>query len=112
MIRYLDQLRILAANWPNLDSTTRTSMKSATFLLAVQRVPIQKKVMSRLGGLNGGVDDEYERQWTLAKASDIALLDNISMVQYFSSDILAAPEVGLFYLLIVGLALTSCRRAF
>ena len=69
--RYLEQLRLLAANWSAFDYLTRNRMKSAPFLLASQRVPIKrtsKKVLEKWGG----GDDEYEREWVLCKAMDVS----------------------------------------
>nr|XP_031863300.1 uncharacterized protein CI109_001175 [Kwoniella shandongensis]KAA5530372.1 hypothetical protein CI109_001175 [Kwoniella shandongensis] len=90
--RYLEQLRLLAANWTIFDNWTRGAMKSAPFLLASQRVPVKKQGKKLLGTWTGGGDDEYEREWVLCKASDVAIVDNVSMLQYFGQYILAAPE--------------------
>ena len=70
-IRYLEQLRLLAANWSTFDYLTRNRMKSASFLLASQRVPIvqaSKKVLEKWVG-----EEEYEREWVLCKAMDVSV---------------------------------------
>ena len=72
MSRYLDQLRLLAANWTNFDFSTRNSMKTASFVLASQRVPV-KNPNRKLFGTWGG-EDEYEREWVLTKASEVRRL--------------------------------------
>ncbi|KAK8864438.1 hypothetical protein IAR55_001687 [Kwoniella newhampshirensis] len=90
--RYLEQLRLLAANWTIFDNWTRITMKSAPFLLASQRIPVKKQGKNLFGSRTGGGDDEYEREWVLCKASDVAIVDNVSMLQYFGQYILAAPE--------------------
>ncbi|ORX36563.1 hypothetical protein BD324DRAFT_452712 [Kockovaella imperatae] len=89
--KYLDQLRLLAANWTNFDFGIRSAMKSAAFVLASQRVPV-KSQSKKMFGSWGGSEEEYSREWVLAKASDVALNDNITMMQYFGKQILAAPE--------------------
>jgi hypothetical protein len=70
--RYLEQLRLLAANWSTFDYTTRNAMKSAPFLLASQLVPVQKSVKKAFGTW-GGSEDEYEREWVLSRAADVSL---------------------------------------
>jgi hypothetical protein len=47
-------------------------MKTASFLLASQRVPIKKSAKKLLGGFVGNVEDEYEREWVLCKASEVS----------------------------------------
>ncbi|EIW70337.1 hypothetical protein TREMEDRAFT_29286 [Tremella mesenterica DSM 1558] len=89
--KYLEQLRMLAANWTNFDFATKTAMKGSAFVLASQRVPV-KKQSKKVFGTWGGTEDEYEREWVLCKASDAALINDITMVQYFGRYILAAPE--------------------
>lgn len=69
-IRYLEQLRLLAANWANFDISTRTAMKTASFILASQRVPVKKTGKKLLGGWSGG-EEEYEREWVLCRASEV-----------------------------------------
>ena len=91
--RYLEQLRLLAANWTTFDYSTRTSMKISPMLLASRLVPIKKSDKKKTIGTWGGAEDEYEREWVLCKASDAAIIDNITMLQYFGRHILAAPEV-------------------
>jgi hypothetical protein len=84
-------------------------MKAASFVLASQRVPA-KQTGKQVFGTWGGAEDEYEREWVLAKASDVgrlilyqsvrhiltlqvAIVDSITMLQYFGRHVLAAPEV-------------------
>jgi hypothetical protein len=73
--RYLEQLRLLAANWGNFDSATRGAMKNSPFLLASQRVPARRSAAKKsLAGMikgNDTVDDEYEREWVLCKAAEV-----------------------------------------
>lgn len=95
---------MLAANWTTFDYTTRSQMKSATFVLASQLVPVKKA--KKLMGTWGGAEDEFEREWVLAKAADVsamtfgttdeqvAVVDHITMLQYFGQHVLAAPEVS------------------
>lgn len=110
--RYLEQLRLLAANWSYFDMSLKTAMKNSRFLLASQRVPV-KKTKKTMGGLvTANVDGEHERQWVLAKSSEVSLshasdgtladdpadppqvsiIDEFSLLQYFGDHILAAPE--------------------
>ncbi|KAL7421639.1 hypothetical protein Q5752_003408 [Cryptotrichosporon argae] len=81
--KYLEQLRILAANWSAFDAATKSAMGGAPFLLASQLVPAKRK--------KGG-EEEHTREWVLARASEIAVIDNITILQYFGTYILAAPE--------------------
>ena len=83
-------------------------MKSAAFVLASQQVPARKE--KKIFGSRGEIEDEYEREWVLCKASDVrsspmrskavvdrlqvVLQDNITMMQYFGRQVLAAPEVS------------------
>ncbi|WVF71489.1 hypothetical protein IAT40_006295 [Kwoniella sp. CBS 6097] len=91
--RYLEQLRLLAANWTIFDNPTRSAMRSAPFLLASQRVPVKKQPKKLLGSWAGSSgEEEYEREWVLCKASDVSVVDHITMLQYFGQYILAAPE--------------------
>ncbi|KAK6910047.1 hypothetical protein I203_104076 [Kwoniella mangroviensis CBS 8507] len=91
--RYLEQLRLLAANWTIFDTPTRTAMKTAPFLLASQRVPSRKSTKKLLNSWTGGNEDtEYEREWVLCKAADVSVVDSVTMLQYFGQYILAAPE--------------------
>lgn len=73
--RYLEQLRLLAANWTNFDISTRTAMRSAPFLLASQRVPVanqqSKKLLSALNS-SAAVEEEYEREWVMCRATDVS----------------------------------------
>ncbi|OCF40369.1 hypothetical protein I317_05804 [Kwoniella heveanensis CBS 569] len=89
--RYLEQLRLLAANWSIFDNPTRSAMRSAPFLLASQRVPVKKQPKKLLWTGSSG-EEEYEREWVLCKASDVSVVDHITMLQYFGQYILAAPE--------------------
>ena len=108
-IRYLEQLRLLAANWASLDISTRTAMKSASFLLASQRVPVRRPSKKLLGDFSASSQaDEYEREWVLCRASEVssravlmanltlqvAVVDDITYLQYFGRYILVAPEVS------------------
>lgn len=81
--RYLEQLRLLAANWAYFDYATKTAMKSARFVLASQRI---KKPKEKRG------EDEYEREWVLCLPSEVAVVDDFTFLQYFGSHVLAAPE--------------------
>ncbi|KAK4683722.1 hypothetical protein P7C73_g6509, partial [Tremellales sp. Uapishka_1] len=108
--KYLESLRLVAANWSNFDNSMRSQMKGAAFVLASQRVPI-KKTGKRLLGL-GPTDheDEHEREWVLCKAKDAAVVDNITLMQYFGRHVLAAPEEHLlesFYASLGSLSLSS-----
>lgn len=71
--KYLEQLRLLAANWSTFDSSMRARMKQSSFLLASQRVPIKRKGGKLLGGF-GGTDDEYEREWVLSRGPEVSVL--------------------------------------
>ncbi|WRT66409.1 uncharacterized protein IL334_003365 [Kwoniella shivajii] len=91
--RYLEQIRLLAANWTIFDNPTRSAMKTAPFLLASQRVPSRKPAKKLLGSWTGGTEEtDYEREWVLCKASDVSVVDSVTMLQYFGQYILAAPE--------------------
>ncbi|WVQ99431.1 hypothetical protein IAU59_006566 [Kwoniella sp. CBS 9459] len=91
--RYLEQLRLLAANWTIFDNPTRSAMRTAPFLLASQRVPVKKQPKKLLGSWAGASgEEEYEREWVLCKASNVSVVDHITMLQYFGQYILAAPE--------------------
>jgi hypothetical protein len=70
--RYLEQLRLLAANWANFDASTRMTMKTSAFLLASQRVPIVR-ASKKIFGSSVGAEEEYEREWVLCKATDVGL---------------------------------------
>ncbi|OWT41907.1 hypothetical protein C362_00273 [Cryptococcus neoformans Bt1] len=89
--RYLEQLRLIAANWNRLDNQTRSVMKAAPFLLASQRIPMSKKSLSMVTQPVGG-DDEYYREWVLCRASEVVLVDRVAYAQYFGQYILSAPE--------------------
>lgn len=95
--RYLEQLRLIAANWNRLDNQTRSAMKAATFLLASQRIPMSKKSLSMVTQPVGG-DDEYYREWVLCRASEIVLVDRVAYAQYFGQYILSAPEVKFLFI--------------
>lgn len=73
--RYLQQLRLLAANWLNFDNSTRTAMKSAAFVLGAQHVPAKRpnSEKSWLGGKTSDPSDGYEVEWVLCKASEVSL---------------------------------------
>nr|XP_019011143.1 uncharacterized protein I206_04455 [Kwoniella pini CBS 10737]OCF49924.1 hypothetical protein I206_04455 [Kwoniella pini CBS 10737] len=91
--RYLEQLRLLAANWMIFDQQTRTSMKTAPFLLASQRVHSKMPAKKLLNSWTGGNEDnDFEREWVLCKASEVSVVDSVTMLQYFGQYILAAPE--------------------
>ncbi|WWC89285.1 uncharacterized protein L201_004206 [Kwoniella dendrophila CBS 6074] len=91
--RYLEQLRLLAANYSMFDTFTRQAMKSASFLLASQRAPSRKSTKKMLNSLTGGSEEsDYEREWVLCKASDVSVVDRVTLLQYFGQYILAAPE--------------------
>lgn len=70
LFRYLEQLRLLAANWTNFDTSTRLTMKTAPFVLASQHIPVKRHGKKMLGTW-GGAEDEYEREWVLCKASEV-----------------------------------------
>ena len=74
-IRYLQQLRLLAANWLNFDNSTRSAMKSASFVLGAQHVPARPRPAEK-GWLGGKTTEapveEYEVEWVLCKASDVS----------------------------------------
>ena len=67
--RYLEQLRLLAANWQTFDNTTRTAMKDSPFVLASRRVPVRK---NNEKAYMDGAEEEYEREWVLCKASEVS----------------------------------------
>lgn len=73
--RYLQQLRLLAANWLNFDNSTKTAMKSAAFVLGAQHVPTKRlnSEKSWLGGKTSDPSNEYEVEWVLCKASEVSL---------------------------------------
>lgn len=96
--RYLEQLRLIAANWNRLDNQTRSAMKAAPFLLASQRIPMSKKSLSMATQpVIGGVD-EYYREWVLCRASEAVLVDRVAYAQYFGQYILSAPEVKFLFI--------------
>ncbi|ODN94260.1 hypothetical protein L198_05116 [Cryptococcus wingfieldii CBS 7118] len=110
--KYLEQIRLLATNWSRLDSQTKSSMRSAKFLLASQLVDVKKKSQS-LFGQTTEQGDEYEREWVLARAGEIVINDNIVFSQYFGPFILAAPEEALlenFYSVLGSQQLSSFVR--
>jgi hypothetical protein len=75
--RYLQQLRLLAANWLNFDNSTRSAMKSASFVLGAQHVPVKSRPAEKswLGGKTSEAPvEEYEVEWVLCKASDVSLI--------------------------------------
>ncbi|WVQ80757.1 hypothetical protein IAT38_002862 [Cryptococcus sp. DSM 104549] len=93
--KYLTQLRVIATNWNRLDTYTKSAMKSARFLLAWQLVPRVKKTGLSLswGEKNSGEEEnEWDRDWVLAKAGDIVINDSVQFAQHFGQYILAAPE--------------------
>ena len=70
--RYMEQLRLLAANWTYFDTATKTAMKSSRFVLASQRVPI-KTTKKTFGGLmSSAAEGEYEREWVLTRAGEVS----------------------------------------
>jgi hypothetical protein len=73
-VRYLQQLRLLAANWLNFDNSTRSAMRSAAFVLGAQHVPARPRAAEK-GWLGGKTPEapveEYEVEWVLCKASDV-----------------------------------------
>ncbi len=68
--KYLEQLRLLAANWSSFDYTTQSLMRSASFVLASHLVPSKKAKKSLLGASTGD-EDGLELEWVLAKASEV-----------------------------------------
>ncbi|WWC62006.1 uncharacterized protein I303_104593 [Kwoniella dejecticola CBS 10117] len=109
--KYLDQLRLLAANWMMFDQSTRTAMKTTPFLLASQRVPSKKSAKKLLSSwTGGGEENEYEREWVLCRAADVSVVDSVTLLQYFGQYILAAPEEHIleeFYTSLGARSLTS-----
>lgn len=73
MSRYLQQLRLLAANWTNFDAATRKEMKVAPFVLASQHVSTTKPTTKKwLGGKGADAGtDEYEIEWVLCRAEEV-----------------------------------------
>ena len=83
-------------------------MRTATFVLGSQNVPV-KRQGKKLIGTWGGTEDDFEREWILCRASEVkaqnncslsnldpsqvAIVDNVTMLQYFGRHIIAAPEV-------------------
>lgn len=65
----------MAANWSNFDNQTRTMMKSASFLLALQRLPKMKSPITSkwtLGKVKEQVAEEDQVEWVLCKATDVS----------------------------------------
>lgn len=65
--RYLDQLRLLAANLPTFDSQLLTEMKSKAFVLGSQLVPKKSKITGKT------VEGEFDREWVLCQAKDVSV---------------------------------------
>ncbi|WVR07080.1 hypothetical protein IAU60_004119 [Kwoniella sp. DSM 27419] len=112
--RYLEQLRLLAANWSMFDTPMRNNMRNASFLLASQQVAVKKQSKKLLSSWTAGSgEEEYEREWILCKAADVSVIDNVTMLQYFGQHVLAAPEEHLleeYYLSLGAKPLSSYVR--
>jgi hypothetical protein len=70
--RYLEQLRLLAANWTYFDATIRSAMKASRFLLASQNVPVRKDKKTLGGTTSVAADGEHVREWVLAKPNEVS----------------------------------------
>jgi hypothetical protein len=77
MTRYLEQLRLLAANWTNFDNTMKWSMKNSAFVLASRHVASKRmsKGLFSLGGATAS-EEEYEHEWILCKASEVGCISS------------------------------------
>ena len=64
----------MAANWSNFDNQTRSMMKSASFLLALQRIPKPQSPTTHkwtLGKPKEQTVEEDQVEWVLCKATDV-----------------------------------------
>jgi hypothetical protein len=68
-------------------------MKNAPFVLASQHVPAKKTTSKWISGKSAEpATEDYEVEWILCKASEVALVDNITLIQNFGKHVLAGPE--------------------
>ncbi|BEI92591.1 uncharacterized protein CcaverHIS019_0502190 [Cutaneotrichosporon cavernicola] len=101
--RYLEQLRILATNINNFDSTILKAMRETPFLLASQLVLKEKH----------GKDsqDDFRRDWVLTSAGDTIIADSATLHTFFGEFVLTAPEEAVlesFYRALGAKALSAC----
>jgi hypothetical protein len=90
--RYIAQLRLLAANYHSLPIDLRRQMAKAPFLMALRK---SKRSKQEGSATETDGDDQLQVEFTLASASDVAIVDDPYLARVFSEDFLSAPEVNL-----------------
>ena len=97
--KYLMLLRTLAENLPTLkkDKDLFVEMRRAKFLLASRDIPPTTsdhggKESSSVKELHDEEDDMILKEWTLASAKDIVVVDDFQSFNLFKEHILAAPQ--------------------
>jgi hypothetical protein len=101
--RYLEQLRILATNINNFDSTMLKAMRETPFVLASQLVLKEKRT--------GGSGDDFRREWVLTRAGETVVADSATLHSFFGEFVLTAPEEAIlesFYRTLGAKALSAC----
>lgn len=116
--KYLNLLRTLAESLPILkkDSELFQEMKKAAFLLASRDISSETLKQGGQEKLIGSEDDAFEdedqsiKEWSLAAARDIVVVDDFQSFNLFKEHILAAPQeelLEIFYLALGASPLSS-----
>ncbi|BEI84758.1 hypothetical protein CcaverHIS002_0501590 [Cutaneotrichosporon cavernicola] len=90
--RYLEQLRILATNINNFDSTILKAMRGNSFPPGI-------------------ATDDFRRDWVLTSAGDTIIADSATLHTFFGEFVLTAPEEAVlesFYRALGAKALSAC----
>lgn len=116
--KYLKLLRTLAENISTLkkDRELIQEMKRAAFLLASRDITFEDQKQNVQATKAGSEDDSYEgedqsiKEWTLAAARDIVVVDDFQSFNLFREHILVAPQEELlehFYYTLGAIPLSS-----
>jgi len=95
--KYLSMLRTIAEDWSVLkrDKELIKAMKSSPCLGAYRDIPVNpRSAPSKAPPSYREMDEEEEviREFQLARAEDIFVVDDIANYNFFKADVLAAPE--------------------
>lgn len=93
--RYLSQLRLLATGYSSFPADLRTEMKRSPFLLGVKRMSPHPSDNDRKAA-HATEDDDSRTEFVLARASDLAIVDDSYLAKLFSDAFIGAPEVSLW----------------
>lgn len=106
--RYLSQLRLLATGYSSFPADLRNEMKRYPFLLGAKRMsPHSSGNDSKAAHTTE--DEDSRTEFVLARASDLAIVDDSYLAKLFSDAFIGAPEVSLLLRLSACLCTHSSR---